>query len=279
MTVQTKTIWDLVWGTPQIDPDELAAAVVARAERSEPMDTRTRLLIRDSVDALEKHWGATRLNEWLRQIPARETIEAIWHDLLWSESGFPSIGERLMEKTDPEVVQQMLRELGARLRQPVRIEVGGSIALILPGYLSRSTEDIDVVDELPESIRSQHKLLDELRTRYGLYLAHFQSHYLPSGWHDRVHYFDTFGAIQVYLVDVMDVFLSKLFSIRSKDLDDMRMLAPQLNRESLTDRLKRTTVSMLASESLRQRAEQNWYILFGEKLPYVPDTTTSQGTT
>ena len=41
--------------------------------------------------------------------------------------------------------------------------VGGSIALILPGYRERATTDIDVVDELPAEIRSQHALLDDLR--------------------------------------------------------------------------------------------------------------------
>jgi hypothetical protein len=161
----------------------------------------------------------------------------------------------------------------------VQLYVGGSIALILPGYLSRATEDIDIVDELPEAVRSQHSLLDEFRARYGLLLTHFQSHYLPMGWQDRSHYFDTFGDIQVYLVDVYDVFLSKLYSARTKDLDDLRMLVPQLDKDSLIERLQRSTKSMLASESLRQRAEQNWYILFGDKLPYDPDTPTSQGPT
>jgi len=31
--------------------------------------------------------------------------------------------------------------------------------------------------------------------------------------------------------------------------------------------LKDTMASTLAAESLRQRAEQNWYIVFGESLP------------
>ena len=174
-----------------------------------------------------------------------------------------------MDKTDPEKVQQLLRELGSRihLRHRLRLAIGGSIALILPGYLERSTTDIDVVNELPAEIRSQHALLEDLRKRYGLELAHFQSHYLPSGWDNRLHYLDAYGDLQVYLVDVYDVFLSKLFSVRTKDLDDLRMLLPQLDKEILTRRLKETTASMLAAEGLRKRAEQNWYILYGESLP------------
>jgi hypothetical protein len=66
---------------------------------------------------------------------------------------------------------------------------------------------------------------------------------------------------------VYDVFLSKLFSIRRKDMDDLRLLLPQMDKDILTHRLKDTTASMLASEELRKRAEQNWNILYGEPLP------------
>jgi hypothetical protein len=172
-----------------------------------------------------------------------------------------------MEKTEPETVHDLLRELGSKIRQRLRLAIGGSIALILPGYLSRATADIDVVNELPTEIRKQHALLDDLRKRYGLLLTHFQSHYLPVGWDQRLHYLDTYGDLQVYLVDVYDVFLSKLFSVRSKDLDDMRMVRPHLDKEKLTQRLQDTTRPMLAAEGLRKQAEQNWYILFGEALP------------
>jgi hypothetical protein len=70
----------------------------------------------------------------------------------------------------------------------------------------------------------------------------------------------------VYLVDVHDVFLSKLFSNRDKDLDDMRLLTPQLDKATLVQRLQATTASLLAEEALRRRAEQNWHILFGAAL-------------
>ena len=86
-------------------------------------------------------------------------------------------------------------------------------------------------------------------------------------WQDRLHYFDTFGELTVYLVDACDVFLSKLFSIRTKDLDDLRALTRHLDKETLARRLRDTCGSMLVAESLRQRAEQNWYILYGEALP------------
>jgi hypothetical protein len=265
MVVQNRSLWGLVWGRPEVDPSDLAQAVAQQAVRP-ALDFRTRLLIRDSVEALKDYWGPERLARWLNQCPARDAIEAIRGQDL-GEPGFSTIKERLMEKTDPEVVRQFFEDLGQRIRHRLRLAVGGSIALILPGYLERATEDIDVVDELPAEIRSQHALLAELRKRYGLLLAHFQSHYLPSGWDRRLHYQGTYGDLRVDLVDVYDVFLSKLFSIRPKDLDDMRMLLPHVDKNTLSQRLKETTASMLAAEELRKRAEQNWKILYGEVLP------------
>ncbi len=265
MAVRAHDLWSLVWGKPHIDPEDLASAVEEQADDS-ALDYRTRLLIRDSVEALKAHWGERRVREWLARSPARTRLEVICAES-FERTGFPTIRDRLMDKTDPKTVEQFFRELGSRIRHRLRIAVGGSIALILPGYLERATTDIDVVDELPPEIRSQHALLDDLQKRYGLLLAHFQSHYLPSGWDKRLHYQDTYGDLQVYLVDVYDVFLSKLFSVRSKDLDDMRLLLPQLEKDTLKERLKETTGSMLAVEELRKRAEQNWYILFGEALP------------
>jgi hypothetical protein len=106
-----------------------------------------------------------------------------------------------------------------------------------------------------------------LSSRYALQLTHFQSHYLPTSWQQRLHAQEAFGQLQVYLVDVYDVFLSKLFSARLKDRDDLRMLAPQLDRGTIVRRFRDTTQELLATPGLRQKAEENWYIIYGEPLP------------
>jgi hypothetical protein len=103
--------------------------------------------------------------------------------------------------------------------------------------------------------------------RYRLQLAHFQSHYLPAGWEQRVHSLEPFGRLRVFLVDVYDVFLSKLFSAREKDRDDLRALAPQLEKETVIRRLKDTTAAWQGEAYLLQRAQENWKILYGEPLP------------
>lgn len=265
MVAPTKGLWKLVKYRPQVDPNDLAAAVL-REIGEEVLDYRTRLLVRDSTEALRTYWGEERFQEWLCQSPARERLESIRKEV-FERPGFPSLARRLVEKTDPEEVRTYLRELGTHVRKSLKIPVGGSIALIMPGLLERETDDIDIVDEVPAEIRNQHNVLHDLESRYGLKLAHFQRHYLPMGWEHRLHYLDTFGELRVYLLDAYDVILSKLFSIRTKDLDDMREVVKKLNRVTLVQRFKDTTASMLASGDLKKRAEHNWYILFGEPLP------------
>jgi hypothetical protein len=265
MVAKKKGLWGLVWGQQWIDPHALAEAIPEQI-LSGDLDFRTRLLIRDGMDALQQYWGQGRWQQWLGNCPVRDRIESICSEDL-GEPGFTFLRNQLVEPTKPETVQQLFRELGQSLHERVKVYVGGSAALIIPGYLSRQTQDVDIVDELPTEIRSQHKLLDALQQRYRLQIAHFQSHYLPSGWQNRAHFLDSFGLLTVYLVDAADIFMSKLFSNRTKDLDDLRALAPQLERDALVKRFRDTTASMLASESLRQCAEKNWYIVYGEPLP------------
>lgn len=261
----TKDLWKLVWGQPWIDANDLAVAVQEEAQH-DSLDYRTRLLIRDSVEALKQYWNAPRWEAWLHASPVRARLDAICAEP-FDKVGFPFIRESLMEKTDPEIVRQMLRELSRRVRKPLRMFIGGSIALIVPGLLARATGDIDVVDEVPEPLRNEHELLDDLKQRYKLELTHFQQHYLPSGWADRLHHHDTYGDLQIFFVDPVDVFLSKLTSIRTKDLDDLRVLAPQFDKAVIVQRLKDTMQAKLASPDLLERAKNNWFILFGEDLP------------
>jgi hypothetical protein len=260
-------LWSLVWGKPEVDPASLAEAIARELERQD-LDFRTRLLIRDSTEALAEHWGEERLGEWLRRNPARGRVEAIRRENL-GDPGFPYLKGQLVEKTAPDTVQQFLRELSVQISCPSRLRIGGAIALILPGYLARATQDIDVVDEVPAEIRARRPLLDQLARRYGLHLTHFQSHYhyLPSGWEDRLHSWGPFGQLDVATVDVYDIAVGKLFSNRVKDLDDLRLLDPILDREILVRRLQDTTAKLREEPQLREAAERNWYILCGEALP------------
>jgi hypothetical protein len=265
MAIPAPDLWSLVRGRPQIDPHDLADAVVRQAAE-EPLDYRTRLLIRDSVDALKGYWGDQSVRRWLADCPAHDKIETICQDH-FDEVGFPSIRKRLMDKTDPESIRQYFQQLGFALRQTVKIAVGGGCALILPGYITRFTEDIDVVGEVPEDIRTKYQLLDELEKLHGLHMGHVQSHYFPQGWQERVHSFGVYNHLQVSLVDVYDVFLSKLFSARMKDMADLKVLLGKLDKEIVVSRFLATCKDFLSAPRLKDIVEQNWQVLYGEALP------------
>src|SRR5260370_19936100 len=185
MVARSKNLWNLVLDQQFIDPDDLAEAIRDQVI-SEDLDFRTRLLIRDGTNALEKFWGSIRWRKWLRTCPVRDRIKSICSEDL-GKAGFPFLRNQLMEPTKPDTVNQLFRELGQSLHEPIKLVVGGSVALIMPGYLARQTQDVDVVDEIPSALRSQPKLLDEVQKRYRLQLAHFQSHYLPAGFAQRLH--------------------------------------------------------------------------------------------
>ena len=264
MAVEAKDLWSLALEHLQVDPDDLVQAIEAQVRRGD-LDYRSRLLIHDSLEALQRHWGPERLQCWLLQCPHREQIKAIW-GAHYDEVGLPSLRRRIVDIIRPEQVRQFFRELAQHVRRPLHLAIGGAVALILPGLLSRRTEDINVVDEVPSELRSQPQLLEMLAIRYGLALTHFQSHYLPEGWQQRLQSQEPFGQLHVYLVDMYDVFLSKLFSARIKDRDDLRMLAPQLDKATIIRRLCDTTQNLLTAPSLREQAGQNWYVIYGESL-------------
>jgi Nucleotidyltransferase of unknown function (DUF6036) len=261
MVRPTIHLWNLVRATPSIDAKSLASAVENAA--NDASDFRTRLLIRDSLQAIEKQWGLQRFNEWLTRSPSKiqfqNICQSISHEAA-DEHGFPSLQRRIVDAIDPNDIIQYFRDLALHVNQPTELILGGSIAITFSG--------IEVVGEVPEEIQKQHQFLQELDDRYGLQLTHFQSHYLPEGWKARIHSIGTFGMLRVFVVDLYDVFLSKLFSVRTKDRDDLRALLSHLDRSILETRFKETTAALQGEEKLRQTAEQNWYVLFGDPLPH-----------
>jgi hypothetical protein len=265
MTVVPQNLWRLARGGQPIDATELAAALDEQASDPHP-DFRTRLLVRDSLDALARHWGRERLEAWLAAAHSRTALQAVWREDLGSP-GFPTLQRRIMDAIKRETVLQFFRELGRRIRGPSRMDVGRSIALVLQNVLSRHTDDIDVVNEVPADIRSEHALLDKLAASFGLRLTHFQSHYLPSGWEARLSSFGRFGQLDVYLIDPYDVFVGKLFSARRKDRDDLRALATRLDKQTAANRLGTSANALLAEPRLAEQARENWYIVYGETLP------------
>lgn len=147
-------LWALARSGQPIDARELAMALEAQAPDVSP-DFRTQLLIRDSLDALETYWGHDRLEQWLSHSPRQDELRRLRHSDLGA-AGFPTLARRLMDATRPETILQFFRDLGTSVDRPARLNVGGSTSLILAELLSRHTDDIDVVDEVPADIRTRY---------------------------------------------------------------------------------------------------------------------------
>jgi hypothetical protein len=264
-----EALWGLL-ARATIDPRALALAI--QAVLIEPkLDWRTIQLVKEGWEALEQAVEPALLNEYLLSGKACQITEAMQARMLDDSRGhqvvkFPSIKGRLMPHVSSIMVRQFLRELGSTIAPPVTITMGGAASLILRELLSRATEDVGVVDEVPVEVRSQHEILEGLSARYGLHLTHFQSHYLPAGWESRTIDFGAFGGIHVRLVDVVDITAGKVLSARAKDLDDFRLLSLSLDKEELRHRVIQGSSCLISSEQSRQQAIKNWYIVYGEDL-------------
>lgn len=230
-------LWQLTAGARCVDRDSLSE--VLRALPVEGLDWRTSELARASALAL-----AGRSTE---------------------STEFPSLRHRVGSPVKKDTVLQYLRELGSQLSEPARIVVGGSSALILAELLSRNTEDIDLVDEVPASLRALHAWRTRAQERYGLYLAHFQSHYLPRDWGKRLSSLGQMGRLEAFLVDPLDILVGKLFSRREKDLDDLREALPKVSLASFHARLE--FADRLADDpKLLEQARKNHDIVLGQAL-------------
>jgi hypothetical protein len=267
MSTRKETLWGLARSGLPIDAADLAGAIEDQAGEEHP-DFRTRLLIRDGLRALAARWGQDRLDRWVAASPTGPRLDEFRRsDPDLGPAGFPSLIRRMMDSTKSQTILQFLRDLGSRIDRPARLEIGGSTALILRDLLDKHTDAIDVVDGFPPALVGRHALLEDLLQRYGLRLAHFQSHFLPVGWENRLRSLGRFDSLEVFLVDACDVLLSILFSPREKDLDDLRAALRIVDKAELETRLKQSAGPFLAEPRVVEHARRNWHVLFGEPLP------------
>src|SRR5437764_1139862 len=90
-------LWTLALDSIQIDPHDLAIALESQVQDPQ-LDFRTRLLIRDSLDALRAHWGGPQTQQWLSQSPVGDKIEHL-ASTVNDPPGFALLSRRLMPAT------------------------------------------------------------------------------------------------------------------------------------------------------------------------------------
>ena len=244
-------LWDLVSSRQRIEPGELQEAIEEQLT-SDELDYRTRLLIQESAQVLREGFGI--------EVESGEPVLNV------ERAGFPSLKRVVGELTKPETIERFLCELASHLFEGVEITIGGSSSLILQGLLLRQTEDVYVVDEVPQALRSLR-----LTSATKLCIAHFQSHYLPEGWLSRRQSLGDFRKLRVYLVAGLDIYLGKLFSARHKDRADLHYLSKHFSLEVVREHLLLHCRKLWSDPKLRQAAADNWYVLYGEESPLEND--------
>jgi len=265
MSAGIENLWHYTKQSTQLSPDTLLQLVVScLCDTTQKPDERSAMLIRESLDALAKATSRQYIAQRVEQSPSGERLRAIWLDEP-EKIGFPTLSERLMEPTTPQVLVECLRDVSARIREPVSVVICGSSALIFKRLLVRATDDIDFIDEVPGVLRNDHVLLAEIRDRHRLSLAHAASHYLPSGWDRRTWLLGQFRQLTVKVIDPIDLLVGKLFSRRSKDFRDVRDCWNLIDQLVMRQRIAQDTKALRESADSTEAAQRNWYVLTGEE--------------
>jgi hypothetical protein len=265
--------WGLIWGQPYIDSATLARAITNDLGQNPDPDFRTRLLVRDALKALRAFWGTKKFSQWLAASPVGDRLQSILQENL-GEVGFPYIRRRLVAAPDQTQVEQIFDLLGRNIPNRVEVYVAGSIPTLIQGLTARPTADIIILNEVPVEIRRQRKVLAKIQADYGLQLGHIQSHYLPARWEQRRRFLGDFGGLRVYLMDVYDVFVSKLSSKQEKHQQDVRVLAQKLDQDKAKHLLLGDGKAFLDDPLQRPQIEKNWQFIYQEPLvPQPPDET------
>lgn len=136
---------------------------------------------------------------------------------------------------------------------------GGS-ACILAGWIDRTTRDFDFVD-LGYAARLSKVL--KLLEPYDLLTNYFAA--IPTGFAGRAIRIEGFAHISVYVFSREDVIASKIDRMSEKDVEDMRVLMPEVDRGKLEVCI-RETLDNIVYEDRMIRYEKNLQVfrsLFG----------------
>ncbi len=171
-----------------------------------------------------------------------------------------------MASIKSELIERIFEMLGQGVHERVEVHIAGSVPTLIKGFTFRPTQDIDFVNEVPAEIRKQKDVLKKIDEAYGLSLGHVQSHYLPANWKNRRHYFGDFGGLRVYMVDAYDIFVSKLSSKQPKHRQDLEVMAQNLDKEKIKQRLLEDGRIFLTTPFISAQIEENWRFIFREPL-------------
>lgn len=133
-------------------------------------------------------------------------------------------------------MHRALTALGQRCPPQSEVIIAGGAAAILCQWLSRTTDDIDVIDAEPRLAQLQIAVVqvaDELQLseRWLNDGAKGFAAVLPPDFRERLVEVGQFGQLTVHAIARRDFILLKLYAFRPIDFEDLRLLRP--NAEEL----------------------------------------------
>jgi hypothetical protein len=134
--------------------------------------------------------------------------------------------ETMRNQTNSDGIRRFMRELGSRVKKPLRIYLTGGATCVLHGWRN-TTVDIDFkpVPDLGEVYEIIAQLKNELRLNIEIASP---DNFLPAlpGWEDRSEIIETVGTVGFYHYDPYSQILSKIARGFEQDLVDAKnMLA------------------------------------------------------
>lgn len=119
---------------------------------------------------------------------------------------------------------------------------GGS-ACVLAGYIDRATRDFDFVDRgYPSQLSKVLKLLEP----YDLLTSYFAA--IPKNYMKRATRLEGFDNISVYLFSKEDIIASKIDRLSEKDLEDIRILIADIDKEQLLQSIDETIENIIYTD-------------------------------
>jgi hypothetical protein len=188
-----------------------------------------------------------------------------------------------MEMFDAKYIDTELGNIGSRIKTPLKIYLIGGCAMSFRG-LKESTKDVDIVFKSradyevfcsalfgaqyfePLTIVAEYAHLEAIKMFENKDLFHLDLFVervcskmkLSSGVVARSEFYRSYGGMEVYLVAKEDIFLFKSLASegRKRDLDDMRILYPNLDWKAMDQELKRQRFDPVLNSHIAARLEE-----------------------
>jgi len=172
----------------------------------------------------------------------------------------------LQDKKPPEPWRSFLDDLDRLLPEPVELHCFGGFALIYAYGVARTTNDVDFISVVPNSLRQMLSDLggydSGLHKKYTVYLDPVTVATPPDAYESRLRplFPGSWSLLRLYALEAHDLALAKLERNFDRDREDVQRLATagHLNPEVLSSRYTEELRPYLSRETWHDQTLQMW---------------------